>query len=138
MTKEEIRKALKEIENKKIELEQQLKQLEEDSESNYDPLTASLVNAKKVARKSITSGNLKKMFDNVLNNLDYAKIAVKSFSNIAEKAQDKLEGRVEEITVASGMSVMTNTWIPMILGLIQTQEFQHLIANMVATAIRES
>jgi hypothetical protein len=138
MTKNEIKKALREIENKKSELEEQLRQLEEESENFCDPLSASLMNAKNAARKSLTSGNMKKLFDNILNNIDYIKIAVKSFANIAEKAQDKLEGRVEEITVSSGMAVMTNMWIPMILALIQTQEFQHLMANMVATAIQES
>jgi len=138
MTKEEIKKALKEIEDKKSELEQQLRQLDEGSEGIYDPITASLMNAKNAAKNSITSGNLKKVFDNILNNIDYAKIAIKSFANIAEKAQDKLEGKVEEITVASGMSVMTNMWIPMILGLIQTQEFQHLMANMVVNAIQDN
>lgn len=138
MTKNEIKKALREIENKKSELEEQLRQLEEESENFYDPLSASLMNAKNAARKSLTSGNMKKLFDNILNNIDYIKIAVKSFANIAEKAQDKLEGRVEEITVSNGMAVMTNMWIPMILALIQTQEFQHLMANMVATAIQES
>jgi len=138
MTKEEIRRALREIESKKSELEQQLKQLEEETEGFNDPLTASLMKAKNAARKSITSGNLKKTLENMLVNIDYAKIAVKSLANIADKTQDKLEGKVEEITVASGMSVMTNMWVPMILGLIQTQEFQHLMANMVATAIKES
>jgi hypothetical protein len=138
MTKDDIIKALSEIENKKSQLEQQLRQLEEENESIDDPLTASIMKVKSTARNSITSGNLKNMFGNILNNIDYAKIAVKSLANIADKAQDKLEGKVEEITVSGGMSVMTNMWIPMILSLIQTQEFQHLMANMVATAIQES
>ncbi|HHY42484.1 MAG TPA: hypothetical protein GX514_06525 [Thermoanaerobacterales bacterium] len=138
MTKDELRKALRDIENKKSQLEQQLRQLEEEEMEMSDPLTASIMNAKKTARSAILSGNLKNLFDNILKNMDYAKTAVISLANIADKAQDKLEGKVEEITVASGMSVMTNMWIPMILGLIQTQEFQHLMANMVVAAIKES
>ncbi|NLZ54990.1 MAG: hypothetical protein GX892_17955 [Thermoanaerobacteraceae bacterium] len=138
MTKAELRKALSEIENKKSQLEQQLRQIEDETKVIDDPLTASIMNVKNTARKSITSGNLKIMFENILNNIDYAKTAVKSLADIADKAQDKLEGKVEEITVSSGMSVMTNMWVPMILGLIQTQEFQHLMANMVVSAIKES
>lgn len=137
MTKDELRKALRDIENKKSQLEQQLRQLEDETEGIDDPVTASIMNVKNTARKAIISGNLKNIFDNILNNIDYAKTAVISLANIADKAQDKLEGKVEEITVSSGMSVMTNMWIPIILGLIQTQEFQHLMANMVVSAIKE-
>jgi len=138
MTKDELRKALSEIENKKSQLEQQLRKLEEETEDIDDPLTASIMNVKNTTRKAIISGNLKNIFDNILKNIDYAKTAVISLANIADKSQDKLEGKVEEITVSSGMSVMTNMWIPMILGLIQTQEFQHLMANMVVSAIKET
>lgn len=137
MTKAELQKALRDIEKKKMELEQQLKELEEENKGN-DPITASIMNVKSTARNSIASGKLKNVFENIINNIDYAKTAVISFANIADKAQDKLEGKVEEITVSGGMTVMTNMWVPMILGLIQTQEFQHLVANMVVTAIKES
>ncbi len=137
MTKAELQKALRDIEKKKMELEQQLKELEEENKGN-DPITASIMNVKSTARNSIASGKLKNVFENIINNIDYAKTAVISLANIADKAQDKLEGKVEEITVSGGMTVMTNMWVPMILGLIQTQEFQHLVANMVVTAIKES
>ncbi|HHY70310.1 MAG TPA: hypothetical protein GX519_01325 [Thermoanaerobacterales bacterium] len=138
MIKNDLLQALKDIDKKKGLLEQELKQLEGKIENNDDPLAVSVMNAKKTVRQSITSGNLKNMLDNILNNIDYAKTAVISLSDITEKAQDKLEGKVEEITVASGMSVMSNMWFPMILGLIQTQEFQHLTANMVVSAVKES
>lgn len=137
MTKAELQKALRDIEKKKMELEQQLKELEEENKGNH-PITASIMNVKSTARNSIASGKLKNVFENIINNIDYAKTAVISLANIADKAQDKLEGKVEEITVSGGMTVMTNMWVPMILGLIQTQEFQHLVANMVVTAIKES
>lgn len=137
MTKDDLRQALKDIDKKKSLLEQEIKRFEGKSEINDNPLTVSLMNAKETTRQSITSGNLKNIFDNILNNIDYAKTAVISLSNITEKAQDKLEGKVEEITIASGMSVMSNMWFPMILGLIQTQEFQHLMANMVVSVIKE-
>ena len=96
------------------------------------------MNTKKNARQLITSGNLKNIFDNIINNIDYAKTAVMSLSDITEKAQDKLEGKVEEITIASGMPIRSDMWFPMVLGLIQTQEFQHLMANTVVSAIKES
>lgn len=137
MTKDDLRQALKDIDKKKSLLEQEIKRFEGKSEINDNPLTVSLMNAKETTRQSITSGNLKNIFDNILNNIDYAKTAVISLSNITEKAQDKLEGKVEEIAIASGMSVMSNMWFPMILGLIQTQEFQHLMANMVVSVIKE-
>lgn len=79
---------------------------------------------------------MKDILDRISDNIDYAKTAVISLSNIAEKAQDKLDGKVEEITIASGTSIKSDMWFPMILGLIQTQEFQHLMANMVVGAVK--
>ncbi|HHV19518.1 MAG TPA: hypothetical protein GXZ27_11875 [Thermoanaerobacterales bacterium] len=139
MKKDELlRQALKDIDKKKSLLEEELKQLDEKAESNDNPLTVSVMNTKKNARQLITSGNLKNIFDNIINNIDYAKTAVMSLSDITEKAQDKLEGKVEEITIASGMPIRSDMWFPMVLGLIQTQEFQHLMANTVVSAIKES
>lgn len=138
MTKDDLQQSLKDINKKKTLLEQKLQQLEGRIENNDDRLTASMMDVKQTVRQSIASGNLKNMFDSILNNIDYAKTTIISLSNITEKAQDKLDGKVEEITVANGMSVMSDMWFPMMLGLIQTQEFQHLIANMVVGAIKES
>jgi hypothetical protein len=139
MKKDEVlRQALEDIDKKKSLLKKELKQLEGTVENNDDPLTASVMNAKRNARQLIISGNLKNIFGNIINNIDYAKTAVLSLSDITEKAQDKLEGKVEEITIASGMPIRSDMWFPMMLGLIQTQEFQHLMANTVVSAIKES
>lgn len=96
MIKNDLLQALKDIDKKKGLLEQELKQLEGKIENNDDPLAVSVMNAKKTVRQSITSGNLKNMLDNILNNIDYAKTAVISLSDITEKAQDKLEERLKK------------------------------------------
>ncbi len=83
MKKDELlRQALKDIDKKKSLLEEELKQLDEKAESNDNPLTVSVMNTKKNARQLITSGNLKNIFDNIINNIDYAKTAVMSLSDI--------------------------------------------------------
>ena len=116
-------------------LEEELREIE--LASNSDPFTQSMLDAKNMVRQSIISGNLKNVLEKISNNIDYAKIAVISLSDITQKAQDKLSGKVEEITIASGESIMSNMWFPMVLGLIQTQEFQHLVANTIAGVLKD-
>lgn len=136
MTREELRNALKDMDEQRNRLKQELEQVEKKGDKNDEPLTASITAAKRTLEESIASGNLKDILDRISDNIDYAKTAVISLSNIAEKAQDKLDGKVEEITIASGTSIKSDMWFPMILGLIQTQEFQHLMANMVVGAVK--
>jgi hypothetical protein len=35
------------------------------------------------------------------------------------------------------MPIMTDMWLPMLLSLLQTQEFQHLMANMFAQLVKD-
>ncbi|HHX23211.1 MAG: hypothetical protein ACOX2A_00175 [Tepidanaerobacteraceae bacterium] len=135
MTKDDLKRAINELDRRKSVLEEELREIE--LASNSDPFTQSMLDAKNMVRQSIISGNLKNVLEKISNNIDYAKIAVISLSDITQKAQDKLSGKVEEITIASGESIMSNMWFPMVLGLIQTQEFQHLVANTIAGVLKD-
>lgn len=135
MTKDDLKRAINELDRRKSVLEEDLREIE--LASNSDPFTQSMLDAKNMVRQSIISGNLKNVLEKISNNIDYAKIAVISLSDITQKAQDKLSGKVEEITIASGESIMSNMWFPMVLGLIQTQEFQHLVANTIAGVLKD-
>jgi len=54
-----------------------------------------------------------------------------------EKTKNKLEGNVEEVAGPTGIPIMANMMLPMMLSLLQTQEFQHLIANMFAQLVKD-
>ena len=53
------------------------------------------------------------------------------YSDIIDRL-DKLEGNIDEVSWSMGMPIMTDMWLQMFLTLLQTQEFQHLLANMFA------
>jgi hypothetical protein len=69
--------------------------------------------------------------------MDLTKVALKSLSDIIDKTKNKLEGKVEEVAGPTGMPIMTDMWLPMLLSLLQTQEFQHLMANMFAQLVKD-
>ncbi|NLZ54988.1 MAG: hypothetical protein GX892_17945 [Thermoanaerobacteraceae bacterium] len=69
--------------------------------------------------------------------MDLTKVALKSLSDIIEKTKDKLEGNIDEVPGPMGMPIMTDMWLPMFLTLLQTQEFQHLLANMFAQMVKD-
>jgi len=94
-------------------------------------------NFKKVLHNAITSGNLRRTLERLADGMDLTKVALKSLSDIIEKTKDKLEGKVEEVAGPTGIPIMTNMWLPMLLSLLQTQEFQHLIANMFAQMVKD-
>jgi lipid II:glycine glycyltransferase (peptidoglycan interpeptide bridge formation enzyme) len=75
--------------------------------------------------------------ERISGSLDFAKTTVTTFSQIVEKAQEKLEGKTEEIMGAGGITFRSDMWVPMFLSLMQTQEFQHLMANMLVQIIKE-
>ncbi|MCR4429445.1 MAG: hypothetical protein NUV45_00330 [Tepidanaerobacteraceae bacterium] len=135
MTKEELEKALKEVEEQRNQLREELNKYENPDESNVVTMAAS---AKKALQNAISSGSLKNILEKVSGSIDFMKTAVTSFTQIVDKAQQKLEGKVEEITIQGGMKVMSDMWVPMVLGLIQTQEFQHIMANMLVKIIKDS
>ena len=136
MTREELEKELSELESKRTELRKQLKQYESGDTDDDVVTMASLT--KKALQSALMTGNLKSFLETLTGHVDFAKSALVSFTQIVEKAQEKIEGKVEEVKIASGMSVMSNTWLPMIMGIMQTQEFQHLMANMLVKVLNES
>lgn len=135
MTKEELEKALKEVEEQRNQLKEELNKYENPDETSVVTMAAS---AKKALQNAISSGSLKNILEKVSGSIDFMKTAVTSFTQIVDKAQQKLEGKVEEITIQGGMKVMSDMWVPMVLGLIQTQEFQHIMANMLVKIIKDS
>lgn len=134
MTKEELEKALKEVEEQRNQLKEELNKYENPGET----VVTMAASAKKALQNAISSGNLKNILEKVSGSIDFMKTAVTSFTQIIDKAQQKLEGKVEEITIQGGMTVMSDMWVPMVLGLIQTQEFQHIMANMLVKIIKDA
>ncbi|MDI3481555.1 MAG: hypothetical protein PWQ97_1210 [Tepidanaerobacteraceae bacterium] len=135
MTKEELEKALMEVEEQRNQLKEELNKFENPEETDVIAMAAS---AKKALQNAISSGSLKNILEKVSGSIDFMKTAVTSFTQIIDKAQQKLEGKVEEITIQGGTKVMSDMWVPMVLGLIQTQEFQHIMANMLVKIIKDS
>lgn len=136
MTKEELEKSLMEVEEKRNLLREKLNKLENGNVIDDHIITMATV-TKKILHDAIVSGNLKNLLNKLTGSIDFAKTAVISFSQIVDKAQAKMEGKIEEITIQGGMKVMSDMWIPIVLGLIQTQEFQHIMANMLVALIKE-
>lgn len=137
MTKEELEKELAEVEAKRRELQEQLHQYE-GGETADDQVVTMATLTKKALQSAFASGSLKSFLEKLTGGVDFAKSALISFTQIVEKAQEKMDGKVEEVTLAGGMSVMSNTWLPMVLGMMQTPEFQHLMANMLVKILKES
>ncbi|WP_422445502.1 hypothetical protein [Thermoanaerobacterium sp. DL9XJH110] len=149
MTKEELEKALSEVEAQRNLIKKELKKFEETGgtldydkegdkkgEKNEGPATMAAM-TKNILRQAIATGNLKNTMERISGSLDFAKTTVTTFSQIVEKAQEKLEGKTEEIMGAGGITFRSDMWVPMFLSLMQTQEFQHLIANMLVQIIKE-
>lgn len=107
-----------------------------EEETNRGPKTMATA-TKNIVKKAVVSGNLKDTMGKVSGALDFAKVGVNSFCEILDKAQEKLDGNIEELPGPMGIPIMTDMWIPMLLGLMQTQEFQHLMSNMLVQIIKD-
>jgi len=136
MTREQLESALREVEEQRSQLREELNKLEGPDETNG--VVTMAANAKRALYNSIHSGNLKNILEKVTGSIDFMKTAVTSFTEIVDKAQQKIDGKVEEITMQSGMTVMSDMWLPMAMGLLQTQEFQHIMANMLVKIIKDA
>jgi|GEM_PF-1365605 len=97
----------------------------------------SAYNIKKIMHDAIASGNLQRALIRLADGMELTKVALKSLSEILEKTKNKLEGNVEEVAGPTGIPIMANMMLPMMLSLLQTQEFQHLIANMFAQLVKD-
>ncbi|MDD4569253.1 MAG: hypothetical protein PHE70_03900 [Tepidanaerobacteraceae bacterium] len=150
MTKDELKTALDETEAQRDILMRVLEELEggephqsepetkeETSEPEIEPVVE-INDIKKVLHNAIASGNLKNVLEKIAGGMDFSKTALKSFSDIIDKTRDKLEGNIDEVPGPTGIPIMTDMWLPMFLTLLQTQEFQHIIANMIAKFFKDS
>lgn len=105
-----------------------------DSNARQDSTSSDF---KKIIYNAIISGKLQKMLEKVVDGMDLTKVALRSLADIIDKTKDKLEGNVDEVPGPMGMPIMTDMWLPMFLSLLQTQEFQHLLANMFAQLVKD-
>jgi hypothetical protein len=149
MTKEELEKSLYDAQVERDLLKEKLREIErnrrrERSETKNSGSNAEDVEAATIAemtkyalRDAIENGNLQMFLEKILGSLDFAKTAISSLSEIIEKAQAKMDGKNEEIVGADGMSFASDMWLPMLMGIVQTQEFQHLMANMIVKMIKD-
>lgn len=138
MTKEELEKALKEVEDQRSLLREELNRWNGRIEVDGNLMVTGSTVAKKVLYNAVTSGNLKNTLDKISDSIDFTKTTVTCFSQIVEKAQAKIDGKIDEITMQSGSRVMSDMWPPMVLSLMQTEEFQHIAANMLVKVIQEA
>ncbi|HHY70307.1 MAG TPA: hypothetical protein GX519_01310 [Thermoanaerobacterales bacterium] len=149
MTRDELVMALNEIEAQRNILLSALDELEKpetdptDFESEEEPVgpkkEPDLINfdIKDIMYNAITSGSFKNALMRISDGMDFTKTALKSFSAIIDKTRDKLEGNIDEVPGPMGMPIMTDMWLQMLLTLLQTQEFQHLLANMFAQFFKD-
>ena len=134
MTKEDLEIALKELETQREILIKALNELNNNESGSLDFKVEEMkeFDIKKIMYNAIASGRLKNVLDSVSDGMDLTKTTLKSFSDIIDKTRDKMEGNIDEVLGPTGMPIMTDMWLPMLLTLLQTQEFQHLMANMIA------
>ena len=149
MAKDEIEMALEELEAQRNILLSALNEMEipepdtEDLESEEVPESPEedpdlmKFDIKKVMYEAIASGSLKNVLEKMSTGMDFTKTALKSITDIIDKTRDKLEGNIDEVSGPMGMPIMTDMWLPMFLTLLQTQEFQHLLANMFAQLFKD-
>jgi len=148
MTRDELESSLEEIDTQRETLLNVLNELEKNESESTDlkvqeeqdlkakpNLTTN--NFKKILYEAIASGSLQKALVRLVDGMDLTKVALKSLSDIIDKTKNKLEGNIEEVAGPMGMPIMTDMWLPMLLSLLQTQEFQHLMANMFAQLVKD-
>ncbi len=92
----------------------------------------------KIIYDAITTGKIKRVLEKIIGGMDLTKTALKSLCDIVDKTRDKLEGKIKGVSGTEGIPIMTDMLLPMFISLIQTQEFQHLMSNMIAQLFKES
>lgn len=85
--------------------------------------------------QSIADGSLKEKLEKISNSADIFKSAVTSFSQIVSKAQEQLENQPAQVSSDDNLSFLTEMWVPMFLNLIETSEFQGLMASMLVRMV---
>lgn len=127
--------ALEELEKMEPESKDSKRQDEPADSKAQQNLTS--FDFKKIVFDAIASGRLQKTLVRAADGMDLTKVALKSLSDIIDKTKDKLEGNIDEVPGPMGMPIMTDMWLPMFITLLQTQEFQHLLANMLAQLVKD-
>jgi len=136
MNKEDLEHALNEVNKKKNLIEKELYKLEAQNNEQYQKnlkrekkqYRAAMFTKDALAR-SVSDGSLKNNLDKVSTSLDNIKSVVASFSLVAEKAQEKMESNTAEIA-SNSLPSMAELWVPMLLNLLHSDDFQELMANM--------
>lgn len=91
---------------------------------------------KDMLRFVVASGKLKRVLEGIAGAMDFSKAAVDALAQVAEKAQEKMDGKTESMPGPMGAEILSDMWLPMLLNIMKTPEFQHILANMVVTVIK--
>jgi lipopolysaccharide biosynthesis regulator YciM len=91
---------------------------------------------KKALREAVASGKLSLALGNVSGSLEATKSAVESMAQVVEKAREILSSAGKKDGIGSA-AVLSSAWLPMVLGLMKTSEFQNLTASMIANMLKE-
>jgi hypothetical protein len=92
--------------------------------------------AKNAIRNALLSGDLMNTLERVLNGINFAQATVASFSNVVDKAQQKIES-TSETTGENGLQILNEAWLSMFQSLMQTEEFQQLLANILVQIVKD-
>lgn len=85
--------------------------------------------------QSISDGSLKEKLDKLSNSANVFQSTVNSFSQIVDKAQKQMESQSAQVSAGNDLSILSDMWVPMFLNLIETSEFQGLMASMLIRMI---
>ncbi len=132
-------KNLAEPENK--DADESIEEIEyKDEEKNSDidndkrPVTMADITRDKL-KDAISSGRLESALERAAGSFDFAKATATCFSQIAQKTRENMEGDVEGSAGSQGISITSDMWIPMLINMMQTNEFQCLVANMLVKIV---
>lgn len=124
--------------NQKIKMQEEYieKNPDEDRPSNKKkkPYTMAMATKDRL-HQSISDGSLKEKLDKISNSANVFQSTVDCFSEIVDKAQKQMESQSAQVSAGNDLSILADMWVPMFLNLIETSEFQGLMASMLIKMI---
>ena len=131
-------KNLAEPENK--DADESIEEIEyKDEEKNSDidndkrPVTMADITRDKL-KDAISSGRLESALERAAGSFDFAKATATCFHRLP-KNQGKMEENVKGSAGSQGISITSDMWVPMLINMMQTNEFQCLVANMLVKIV---
>lgn len=108
--------------------------IREESTKKKKPYTMAMATKDRL-HQSISDGSLKEKLDKISNSANVFQSTVNSFSQIVDKAQKQMENQSAQVSTGNDLSIFADMWVPMFLNLIETSEFQGLVASMLIKMI---